>query len=219
MTKSRWFAAFLAIAAVASLAACAQQAAPEVVATPTPPVAPPPMFNLVAGIQDIMALEVDPSADTLWDAVSTEVSKSGTKEHQPQTDQEWAQLRDRALILIEATNLLTMDGRRVAREGVQKLDDQGTPGNLSAEQSQQAIDANRSSFVGFSKAMGVAAQQMLKAIDEKNPQALMDAGAALDEVCESCHLKFWYPGQRIPRFPDEAPEGLSLKDTPPKHGP
>jgi hypothetical protein len=43
----------------------------------------------------------------------------------------------------------------------------------------------------------------------------MNAGAALDEVCESCHLKFWYPGQHIPPFPDEAPEGLSLKDAVP----
>ena len=30
--------------------------------------------------------------------------------------------------------------------------------------------------------------------------------AALDEVCEGCHLKFWYPGQHIPLFPDQAPE-------------
>jgi hypothetical protein len=203
--------------AMATMTGCQQQEAPQaVVAPPATPAAPPaPAFNLVAGIQDIMALEVDPSADAIWDAVSTDVSKAGTKDNHPQTDKQWEELRDRALVLIEATNLLVMNGRHVAREGVQKLDDQGTPGNLSAEQSQQVIDANRSTFDGFATAMGVVGQQMLKAIDARNPQALMDAGAALDEVCESCHLKFWYPGQHIPRFPDEAPEGLSLKDAQP----
>jgi hypothetical protein len=209
--------AMVTVAATTSLAmmtGCQQQEAPKAVAAPV--VAPLPAFNVVGGIQDIMSLEVDPSADALWDAVSTEISKSGTKDNHPQTDKQWEELRDRAVVLVEATNLLIMDGRHVAREGVQKLDDQGTPGNLSAEQSQQVIDANRNTFVGYAKAMGVVGEQMLKAIDAKNPQALMDAGAALDEVCESCHLKFWYPGQRIPPFPDEAPEGLSLADAP--HG-
>jgi hypothetical protein len=89
---------------------------------------------------------------------------------------------------------------------VQKIEDQGTPGNLSAEQSQNLIDANRNSFASFASGLRVVGEQMLKAIDAKNPEDLMEAGAALDEVCEGCHLKFWYPGQRIPRFPNEAPE-------------
>jgi hypothetical protein len=221
MNKHATIITVLALAAIstamATLTGCQQQEAPKaVVAPPTAPTAPPPpAFNLVGGIQDIMSLEVDPSADAIWDAVGTDVSKAGTKENHPQTAKQWEELRNRALVLIEATNLLVMNGRHVAREGVQKLDDQGTPGNLSAEQSQQVIDANRSTFDGFATAMGVVGQQMLKAIDARNPQALMDAGAALDEVCESCHLKFWYPGQRIPPFPDEAPEGLSLNDAQP----
>jgi len=70
----------------------------------------------------------------------------------------------------------------------------------------KVIDENRSSFASFATALRTVGEQMLKAIDAKNPNDLMEAGAALDEVCESCHLKFWYPGQKIPRFPDEAPE-------------
>ena len=34
----------------------------------------------------------------------------------------------------------------------------------------------------------------------------MTAGETLDSVCESCHLKFWYPGEKIPVLPDQAPE-------------
>jgi len=191
------------------LAGCQQQVTPKEVAAAPAAIAAiksPSMLKPVAGISDIMAIEVDPSADALWASVGTVVTKSGTKNNRPTTDKQWDELRGRAVILIEAANLLLVDGRRVAREGVQKIEDQGTPGNLSAEQSQNLIDANRNSFASFASGLRVVGEQMLKAIDAKNPEDLMEAGAALDEVCEGCHLKFWYPGQRIPRFPNEAPE-------------
>jgi cytochrome c556 len=93
----------------------------------------------------------------------------------------------------------------VVKEGA-KLEDHGTPGNLTAEESEQAIDKNRDTFVAFAKALREAGASMLAAADAKNPQGIIDAGDTLDGVCEGCHLKFWYPGQKIPLFPDQAPE-------------
>jgi hypothetical protein len=198
----------IAAAWTSLLIGCQQQVTPKEVAAPPPPpvLKSPTLLKPVAGIADIMAIEIDPSADALWGAVGTVVSKTGTKNNRPTTDKQWDELKDRAVMLIEAANLLLVDGRRVARDGVQKIEDQGTPGNLSAEQSQNLIDTNRDSFASFATGLRVVGEQMLKAIDAKNPQDLMEAGAALDEVCEGCHLKFWYPGQHIPRFPNEAPE-------------
>jgi len=156
-------------------------------------------FKPVAGVQDIMAYEVDPAADALWGSVSVVIDKRGITENQPTTDKQWDELRGRALILIEAANLLSIDGRPVARKGFQKLDDEGTPGNYSAAQAQQAIEANRPVFNSFAKGLGLVGEQMLKAIDAKNSRDLMDAGGALDEACEACHLKFWYPGDHARR--------------------
>ena len=93
----------------------------------------------------------------------------------------------------------------MAREGKQ-LEDHGTPGNLTAEQAEQAIAADRATFVAFSQALHDVGAALLKAADDRNPQGILDAGETLDEVCEGCHLKFWYPGQKIPAFPDQAPE-------------
>ncbi|HWX81576.1 MAG TPA: hypothetical protein VNZ02_15845 [Steroidobacteraceae bacterium] len=212
MRKSMMVAALIAAASTTLLIGCQEKVAPTQVAAPAaaPPTPakplPPTVLKPVAGISDIMATEVDPSADALWESVGTVVTRSGIKNNHPTTDKQWDALRGHAVVLIEAANLLLMDGRRVAREGVQKIEDQGTPGNLSAEQSQKVIDDNRSSFASFAAALRTVGEQMLKAIDAKNPNDLMEAGAALDEVCEGCHLKFWYPGQKIPRFPNEAPE-------------
>jgi len=166
--------------------------------------APSPL-KPIAGVQDIMAGMIDPAADFLWESVSTTVVKGKVTEKQPRTDQEWAEVRRQAIILAEGANLLMMDGRHVVKEGA-KLEDHGTEGNLTAEESEQAIGKNRDTFLAFSKALREVGASMLAAADAKNPQGIIDAGDTLDQVCEGCHLKFWYPGQKIPLFPDQAPE-------------
>lgn len=42
---------------------------------------------------------------------------------------------------------------------------------------------------------------MLRAVDAKDIQGMLNAGEAIDEACESCHMVFWYPNQVIPEPP------------------
>jgi hypothetical protein len=169
--------------------------------------APPAVSPLkpIAGIQDVMASMIDPAADFLWESVSTTVTRNATVEKRPRTDAEWAEVRRQAIILTEGANLIMMDGRRVVKEG-SRLEDHGTPGNLTAEESEKAIAANRASFIAFAQALRDVGVSMLAAADARNPQGITDAGDTLDQVCEGCHLEFWYPGQKIPLFPEQAPE-------------
>jgi hypothetical protein len=189
-----------ATATACGLAACSKSEPPA--ATPAPTTSP---IKLTAGIQDIMKDMIDPAADFLWESVSSTVTFEGTEEKQPRTDEEWAEVRKQALIIAESANLLLLPGRHVAREG-RVLDDHGTPGNLTAAESEQAIAADRATFEGFGQALHEVGVAFLKAAEERNPQAILDAGETMDEVCEGCHLKFWYPGQNIPALPDQAPE-------------
>jgi hypothetical protein len=198
---SKWIATPILAVLLLGLSACQKEAAPVPADKK-----PASLLKPIAGVQDIMALMIDPAGDALWESVSTTTTKDGSHEHKPLTDKDWAAVRGHALTLIEASNLLVVDGRRVAREGVQQLEDHGTPGNLSAEESQKVIDANRETFVSFAHALRDVGEEMLKASEAKNADGLMEAGATMDQVCEGCHLKFWYPGQKIPLFPDQAPE-------------
>lgn len=175
---------------------------PPVTAVPAADASP---IKLTAGIQDIMKDLIEPSAEFLWESVSSTHTLQGVEEKQPRTDEEWAEIHKHALIIAESANLILMKGRHVAREG-KVLDDHGTPGNLTAEQAEQAIAADRATFEGFGQALHDAGVAFLKAADERSPQGILDAGETMDEVCEGCHLKFWYPGQKIPAFPDQAPE-------------
>lgn len=153
-----------------------------------PPAGPP--FRPTASIKDIMDAIVDPSADVLWESVATIVSAKGTEERRPRTDEEWATVRRSAIRLIEGTNLLIMEGRHVAKPG-EKSENPGI--ELEPEEMEKLIDADRASFIKFAQGLHDATMPALKAIDSKNADGLLDAGEIIDQACESCHLKYWYP--------------------------
>ncbi|MBI4262899.1 MAG: hypothetical protein HY657_00860 [Acidobacteria bacterium] len=51
------------------------------------------VYAPTATIKDLMDAVVDPSADDVWNAVSTTVDKGGVSEKVPRTDQEWGEVR------------------------------------------------------------------------------------------------------------------------------
>src|SRR6188474_1134566 len=66
--------------------------------------------QIVATIKDIMDSMVDPSADYIWESIGTEVSAKGIIEKAPRNPEEWKEERRRAILLVEAANLLVMPG-------------------------------------------------------------------------------------------------------------
>lgn len=149
------------------------------------------------GVQDIMVTMIDPAADYIWASVSTTVTTDGEQINQPVTDAEWEAVRRQAILLTEGANLIQLPGRQVVSTG-RELEDAGTPGNLSARQAQREIDAHWDSFLSFARALHDAGATMLASATARDAQKLLEAGDQLDQVCEGCHLQFWYPGQYIP---------------------
>jgi hypothetical protein len=140
---------------------------------------------------------IDPAADDLWGSVETTVTVQGVQEKQPHTPDEWAEVRRKAITLIEASNLLTIEDRQV---GAKPFPAEAA-GALDSVQIQRRIADQRPVFVGFAGSLRVSAQRALAAIDARDPAALVKAGGELDGVCESCHMTFWYPNQVIPPLP------------------
>ena len=64
--------------------------------------APPaqPEFATTATIKDIMDAMVDPSADFLFDSVAMIADERGVTEKAPQTDEEWKEVRRRAIQIL-----------------------------------------------------------------------------------------------------------------------
>ena len=153
---------------------------------------PQPEYQTTATIKDIMDSMVDPNADYLWESVATIVTAAGTEERAPRTEQDWITLRRRAIPLIEATNLLQMPGRRVAKPG-EKSENPGI--ELGPEEIEAVINQDRAAFINFAHGLHDAVLPALKAIEARDVKGLSDAGEKIDTACENCHLKYWYPNQ------------------------
>lgn len=179
-------------AATLALAACAQKpAADAATAAPAAPLKP------VASVIDLMIGQIDPAADFLWESVATISTEKGIEEKQPRTEAEWAEVRHKALVVIEGANLLMVPGRLVGHPG-QKLSEPGGEGDFTPEQSQAAVDADRATFVAYAEAMRGVAELMLAAIEKRDIDGMLEQGGVLDETCETCHRKYWYPNSPLP---------------------
>ena len=128
---------------------------------PAPP-PPAPPFQTVATTKELMSAVLDPAVDEIWDSVGFIVTKEGTFEKAPATDEEWAAVRAHAIVLAESGNLLMLGNRAGG----------------SAEwitQAQALIDNSK---------------RAIQAIDKKDKDALFTIGGDLYDVCTNCHRQF-----------------------------
>jgi hypothetical protein len=179
---TKTFAAFALFCLIAPLQACSPKG--------------PPL-----SVQDVMDKKVDPAADSLWEAVTDTITTNGIQHHQPNTDAEWKVVRGYALDLIEGARLLQQP-RPVGRDGHSALADASTPGTRTAVQIAADIKADPTKFYAAAAALERDGRLALKAIDNKDTEALIAAGAALDQTCENCHAAYWYPRNPYTPFPN-----------------
>ena len=169
---------------------CAQQQSP---ATATQAATASP-YQPTATFQEVMDSVVDSAADYVWRAVWTTVDVKGTHDFAPHTDAEWHQLRQRAVMLVEAANLIAVPGRRVAH-GTTTMEGADP---LEVEKIQQRLNTQHNQLVGFASALREISRTLVADIDRKDTEAILEHGGTLDEVCEACHKVFWYPEQNAP---------------------
>jgi hypothetical protein len=174
-------------------ASCAQQQAPAAAKQAEPE------YRLTATVKDIMDALVDPGSDYIWDSVETVVSAKGIEEKYPKTDEDWKQVRNHAIMLLEATNLLQMPGRHVAAPG-EKASDPNV--ELAPEQIEATISKDRAAWISHAHDLHDAVMKTLQAADAKDKDKLLEVGNDIDEACEKCHLVYWYPNEKRP---DAAP--------------
>ena len=156
-------------------------------------VPPGPELATAASIKDLMDAMVDPSAEYLFDNIVEIVDEKGIIDKTPKSDDEWKEVRRRAVMLVEAPNLLVAPGRKVARPG----DKAEYPEvELGPEQIQRLIDADRDAFVRRAQRLQAAAARALTSIDARDKKALFSNLEEVDKACESCHLHYWYPNDK-----------------------
>ncbi len=146
----------------------------------------------LASIQELMLTRIDPAADVLWESVATISNAAGVEDRQPRTDAQWDAVRRGALALIEGADALTVRGRPAAPVG-SKTEGDAEAGVESVADMRKAIDADPPRFANMARALRLAGEEALAAIERRDAQALFDVGGKIDEACEQCHRAIWYP--------------------------
>jgi cytochrome c556 len=170
----------------------------------TPDGASQPPYVVTATLKDVMQGIVDTNADIVWQSVSAVSNEKGLQEIRPQTDEDWAKVKHGAYAIAEATNLLMMPGRRVARPGEKSE----TPGvELEPDEMQALIDKDRPGFYKRAAALREAALEVVTAVDKKDADKVFEVGEHIERACEDCHSHYWYPNEKIPPLPAVVHDG------------
>jgi hypothetical protein len=164
------------------------------------PAAAQPPYTTTATIKDIMLHIVDPAGDMVWDSVATVIDKKGLHETAPTTDEDWFKVRSGVITLIEASNLLMVPGRAMAKPG-EKSEAPGV--ELEPAEMEVLVKKDLAGWNKHARDLHDISLKVLEVVEAKDAQKLFDIGEDLDGACENCHRAYWYPNEKIPDFPSQ----------------
>lgn len=121
-------------------------------------------IKAVATREEVMHSMVIPNAQKVWKAAGTIYTVEGVEEIQPQSDDEWFDIESSATTLMEAGNLLMMEGR--AKDNGHWME--------RARTLREAGDAVR------------------QAAKKHDVPALFERGGYLFDACQGCHFEYRY---------------------------
>ena len=159
------------------------------------PVAEASSLTPVLSVKELMEHIVDPIADWVFDAAVIDVSEKGIVETKPLTDDDWLKVERGALILAESANLLKMP-RAMVPVGDKSLNNAPGGPELTPAEIEAKVKQDPSLWNRQADGLRDAALESLKVIKTRNAEGLFDVGDKIDKACESCHLEYWYPGDK-----------------------
>ncbi len=122
----------------------------------------PPPFKPVVDTKLLMQAVVDPNADAIWDAVKSIDTKEGSQEIRPKTEEQWTAVRNAAVTVAEAGNLLMLVPR--AKDGGEWM-----------KRAQDMVNTG---------------EEAIRAAETKNADRLFTVGGDIYESCSNCHRQY-----------------------------
>jgi hypothetical protein len=150
----------------------------------------------IVSVKELMRYMIDPASDNIFDAVKIVQTKSGTVEKLPKTEEDWERLRIGAVTLAEGVYLLKVP-RPFAPAGDHN---DNTTGPDATELTPDQIEAKRATdpvlWNAKIEALRNVGLEVLEIVKTKKTDELWEASYNLDQACESCHIQYWYPGDK-----------------------
>lgn len=166
-------------------------------AAPATPAAPTLDSSLAPtlSVKELMEHVIDPTSDWIFDAAVIDISRKGIVETKPLSDEDWLKVERGGYLLAESTNLLKIPRRMVPSSEEGRPHQPGEP-ELPPEQIQAKIEKDRALWYKHADGLKAAALEAVRVAKARDFDGLFAAGDKVDKACESCHLEYWYPGDR-----------------------
>lgn len=136
-----------------------------------------------------------PQAQVLWDVGNRGMDDDGNPSAKNLKPADWTKLALAAeLMKGAATKLADAPKVAVGAPGT-KLQDEDAPGAKTAVQIQDFIDADPKGFAEHARLLATVSDEFAVAAKARDVVKLQAASGRLDEICEGCHTKYWYPDE------------------------
>src|SRR5215813_4445150 len=183
----------------ATIAGCSSPGstpAPANAADPPPQVAAQLWGELkpIVSVKELMKYMIDPIADNLFNAVGTTVTKKGTVNIEPKTEEDWDKIRTGAVSIAEGIYLLKIK-RPFTPPGDENDSAGPNPVELTPAQITAKVERDPVEWNARIEALRNVALEAFDVAKRKDVQELWDVGENLDKACEACHRSYWYPGE------------------------
>lgn len=176
---------FLALPALALLAACSHKNAQQEQQTQSSPT-----------FHDVMKDEVDKNADAVWDVTNPAVGDKGGLDPKKMTDDMWNKLAQYATAVQEGAQQISQMDKIVVIKPGETIADAGVPGGHTAAEVQAEIDKNPQGLRDHAANLAATMSDLAKAANAHDAAKAGPIIDSLDGVCEGCHLDYWYPDQK-----------------------
>jgi hypothetical protein len=117
---------------------------------------------MVATVAALMEGVVEPSSEKLFEVGGWATSAGKVEKIAPADDEEWAQVKHKAMAVAEVGNILKSFEPR----------------------------ANEAEWTKNAQRLVDTAMAVSKAAEAKNPEAVFEAGEHLYDTCTACHMKY-----------------------------
>jgi len=148
----------------------------------------------VLDVRQAMQQGINAATMEIWDVGNNAMGDDGGMDPAQMTPEKWTRLETAAQDLKEVA--LSMEGAEtILAASPENTPAEDEPGAVSMADVQRYIDADPEGFRTAARQLADHAGLLVGAAQARDAGVAGDLVAQLDQVCETCHSKYWYPEQ------------------------
>jgi hypothetical protein len=157
----------------------------------------PPAETTKTTLHEVMKDEVDTRGDDVWAVGNAHIDGDAGLDGASMTDADWTRLATAATSLRQAAlDIVNLPKPLVVVKPGTKIAYEDTSWGDSAASVQANVDKDPQGLIDLANALAQHGADIAAAAGKHDAETAGRLINELDGVCESCHVKYWYPSEK-----------------------